>query len=179
MTSRTNVRKLFEFLYCELSCYLERSVSWIPGRIGQAIRGFLFRIYTFQLNAYKLRISEDCHIFLPHRMKIGKNLRIGRLSQINAQGGVYIAHDVMIGPFLFISTIDHSFTSTNNCYRKQSSVTAPVFIESNVWIGARVSIMKGVTIGKASVVAAGSVVTRDVPPGVLVAGVPATVKRSI
>ena len=56
---------------------------------------------------------------------------------------------------------------------------APIVIEDNVWIGANVAIMPGVTIGKHSVVAAGSVVTTDVPPDSVVAGVPAKVVRTL
>ena len=57
--------------------------------------------------------------------------------------------------------------------------TAPVIIGKNVWVGANATILPGITIGEMSVVAAGAVVTKDVPPGVLVAGNPAIVKKKI
>jgi acetyltransferase-like isoleucine patch superfamily enzyme len=55
----------------------------------------------------------------------------------------------------------------------------PVVLEQGVWLGARVTVLKGVTIGRSSVVAAGSVVTRDIPPGVLAGGMPAKVLRKL
>ena len=64
--------------------------------------------------------------------------------------------------------------------KRRSYITAePITIETNVWIGATATILPGVTIGANSVVAAGAVVTRDVPPATLVAGVPAKVIRNL
>ncbi|MBR1461783.1 MAG: acyltransferase [Prevotella sp.] len=58
-------------------------------------------------------------------------------------------------------------------------MTAPVVIEDNVWVGANATILPGVTIGSMSVVAAGAIVTKDVPSGVLVAGNPAVIKKKL
>lgn len=58
-------------------------------------------------------------------------------------------------------------------------IKAPVIIGDNVWVGANATILPGVTIGEMSVVAAGSVVTKSVPPGVLVAGNPAIIKKKL
>ena len=112
----------------------------------------------------------------------GSNLRVGRNVFINQNctvydlGGVDIADDVMIGPNVSIITSGHPIEPSQ---RRAAVVAKPIVIESNVWIAAGVIIIGGVTVGENSVVAAGSVVTQDVPPNTLVGGNPAKVIRSI
>lgn len=112
----------------------------------------------------------------------GDNTRIGRNVFINQNctmydlGGIDIADDVMIGPNVNLITSGHPIAPS----QRRAGVTAsPIFIDRNVWIAANVTIIGGVTIGENSVVAAGSVVTKDVPANTLVGGNPATVIRSI
>jgi acetyltransferase-like isoleucine patch superfamily enzyme len=91
-------------------------------------------------------------------------------------GGIDIGDDVMIGPNVSIITSGHPLEPA----LRRAFVTAkPIVIERNVWIAAGVTIIGGVTIGENAVVAAGSVVTRDVPPNTLAGGNPARVIRSI
>lgn len=83
---------------------------------------------------------------------------------------IRIGFSVAIGPDVFIRDSDnHSLDG--------KSMTAPVVIGDHVWIGAKAMILKGVTVGDGAVIAAGSVVTRDIPPGAFAAGVPARVVR--
>jgi acetyltransferase-like isoleucine patch superfamily enzyme len=112
----------------------------------------------------------------------GDNTRIGRNVFINQNctmydvGGIDIADDVMIGPNVSLITSGHPVAPS----QRRAGVTAsPIVIERNVWIAANVTIIGGVTIGENAVVAAGSVVTRDVPAGTLTGGNPAMVIRSI
>lgn len=112
----------------------------------------------------------------------GENIRVGRDVFINQNctmydlGGIDIGDDVMIGPNVSIITSGHPLEPA----RRRAFVTAkPIVIERNVWIAAGAMIIGGVTIGENAVVAAGSVVTRDVPPNTLVGGNPARVIRSI
>lgn len=112
----------------------------------------------------------------------GENIRVGRDVFINQNctmydlGGIDIGDDVMIGPNVSIITSGHPLEPA----RRRAFVTAkPIVIERNVWIAAGATIIGGVTIGENAVVAAGSVVTRDVPPNTLVGGNPARVIRSI
>ncbi|MEN5115528.1 DapH/DapD/GlmU-related protein [Brevundimonas diminuta] len=91
-------------------------------------------------------------------------------------GGLDIADDVMIGPNVSLITSGHPIAPS----QRRAGVTAsPIVIERNVWIAANVTVIGGVTIGENSVVAAGSVVTKDVPANTLVGGNPAKVIRSI
>lgn len=112
----------------------------------------------------------------------GDNTRIGRNVFINQNctmydlGGIDIADDVMIGPNVSLITSGHPVAPS----QRRAGVTAsPIVIQRNVWIAANVTVIGGVTIGENSVVAAGSVVTKDVPADTLAGGNPAKVIRSI
>jgi acetyltransferase-like isoleucine patch superfamily enzyme len=82
----------------------------------------------------------------------------------------------MIGPNVSIITTGHPLEPSQ---RRAATIGKPIVIERNVWIAAGATIIGGVTVGEDSVVAAGSVVTKDVPPNTLVGGNPARVIRSI
>ena len=84
---------------------------------------------------------------------------------------------VMIGPHVLISTVNHPLSPRGR--RNRLGVAKPVRIGDDVWIGGHATILPGVTIGDGAVVAAGAVVTKDVPPYTVVAGVPARVVKEI
>lgn len=84
---------------------------------------------------------------------------------------VYIGDNVMIGPNTLITTVGHPLTPMGR--RKHIGIASPVHIGNDVWIGGNVTILPGITIGNNVVVAAGAVVTKDVPDNCLVGGVPA------
>ena len=112
-------------------------------------------------------------------ISIGDNVSIGDYSHITAIDRIIIKSGVLTGQFVTITDNSHGlsdFTDTDTAptFRKLSS-KGPILIEENVWIGEKASIMPGVNIGRGSVVAANAVVTKDVPPNTLVAGVPAKI----
>jgi acetyltransferase-like isoleucine patch superfamily enzyme len=109
-------------------------------------------------------------------IRVGRNVFVNQNCTFYDLGGLDIADDVMIGPNVSIITSGHPVAPSQ---RRASVVAKPVVIERNVWIAAGATIIGGVTVGENSVVAAGSVVTRDVPPNTLVGGNPARVIRSI
>ena len=92
-------------------------------------------------------------------------------------GEVHIGNNVWIGPNTDIYTVNHPLTAVSR--RKHLAKVEPVTIGNDVWIGGKVTITPGVTIGNNVVVAAGSVVTKNVPNNSLVAGVPAKVIRTL
>jgi acetyltransferase-like isoleucine patch superfamily enzyme len=91
------------------------------------------------------------------------------------RGGITIEDDTKIGPKANLLTSNHPL---DPAHRKEL-VSTPIWFKKNVWIGAAATILPGVTIGENSVVAAAAVVTQDVPPNTVVAGVPAKVIRTL
>jgi acetyltransferase-like isoleucine patch superfamily enzyme len=108
--------------------------------------------------------------------RIGRNVFVNQNCTFYDLGGLDIADDVMIGPNVSLITSGHPVEPSR---RRDFTIAKPIAIERNVWIGAGTTIIGGVTVGENSVVAAGSVVTKDVPPNTLVGGNPARVIRSI
>lgn len=128
------------------------------------------------------KVDDSFLLIPPFYTTGGEHIRIGRNVFINQNctlydlGGIDIADDVMIGPNVSLITSGHPLQPS----RRRDAVTAkPIVIGRNVWIAAGVTIIGGVTVGENSVVAAGSVVTRDIPSNCLAAGNPTRVMRSI
>lgn len=107
---------------------------------------------------------------------VGRNVFINQNCTFYDLGGLEIGDDVMIGPNVSLITSGHPIDPAQ---RRTCVVAKPIVIERNVWIAAGATIIGGVTVGENSVVAAGSLVTRNVPPNTLVGGNPARVIRSI
>ena len=108
---------------------------------------------------------------------IGVHTRIGLHNTII--GPVEIGSHVNLAQGITVTALNHNFSDTNKRIDEQGVSTNPVTIEDDVWVGANAVILPGVTIGEHCVVAAGAVVTKDVPPHSLVAGVPAKVIKQI
>ena len=108
---------------------------------------------------------------------IGNHTRIGLHNTII--GPVTIGNHVNLAQGITVTALNHNFEDSNKRIDEQGVSTNPVTIEDDIWIGANAVILPGVTIGHHSVVAAGAVVTKDVPPHSLVAGVPAKIIKQI
>lgn len=106
------------------------------------------------------------------RITLGESVYVNRHTMIDASESIAIARDCMIGPFCYITDHDHG-TDQGIAVKDQPLVAAAVTIEKEAWIGAHVTILKGVRIGRGAIVGAGSVVTKSVEPETIVAGVPA------
>lgn len=106
------------------------------------------------------------------RISIGKNTTIGYHTFIFASESISIGNDCLIAPFVYLVDSDHSIERKYNI-NTQPNMTAPIFIQDDVWIGTGAKILKGVTIGEGAVIAAGSVVKDDIPPYSIYGGIPA------
>lgn len=108
---------------------------------------------------------------------IGADTTIGHHVTIATRENVSIGPNCLIAELVSIRDHDHGTDDRESAIRAQPETIAPVIIEENVWLGSKVTILKGVTIGCDTIVGANSVVTRSLPPRIVAAGVPARVIR--
>lgn len=166
--------------------------------VGPELTADLLRVETL-LSAYNATNADKAHrrrtlleellgsvgpeVFIrpPFTCDYGYNIRIGRATFVNCGcvfmdvAPVHLGEACQIGPLVQIYTADHPRDPTLR--REGVERGLPVRIGHNVWIGGGAIILPGVTIGDDAIVGAGSVVTRDVPPGVTVAGSPARTRQ--
>ena len=170
--------------------------EWVTlSRIMQIIKGTLLRMWfgvpglskldgkIYFQNHGDLRLGKrlsviakpipiSIKIYAQAKLVIGDHVFINYGVDIGCSKGIYIGNNVKIGPLSnIIDSQFHRIEPSENIKKDK------IMIQDNVWIGRQCIILPGVTIGKNSVVASGSVVTSDVPENVLVAGVPAKIKR--
>ena len=131
----------------------------------------------FSLGDYSVIESFACINNAVGDVMIGDHTRIGLHNTII--GPVIIGSHVNLAQGITVTALNHNFEDSKKRIDEQGVSTNAVVIEDDIWIGANAVILPGVTIGHHSVVAAGAVVTKDVPPHSLVAGVPAKVIKQI
>lgn len=106
-------------------------------------------------------------------ISIGENCFLGEYNVIRGQGGVHIGNEVYTGPMVQMVAVNHVYQDANRPIREQGITAQGIVIEDDVWIGANATIVDGVKVGKGSIIGAGSVVTRDIPPYSIAVGSPA------
>lgn len=111
-------------------------------------------------------------------LKIGDNSNIGPYSWIGCSGHIEIGNNVMMGPRVNLLAENHNFDRTDIPMKEQGVTRGAIIIEDDCWLGANCSVLSNVRIGRGSIIATGAVVTKDVPPYSIVAGVPAKVIKS-
>lgn len=126
-------------------------------------------------------VDVSTTIFPPFHTNVGRHITLGKNVFVNHAcsfldlGGIVIEDNVMIGPRVNITSEDHPVDVAT----RKTLVPSVVIIKQNAWIGAGATILPGVTVGENSVVAAGAVVRKDVPPNTVVGGIPARVIKEI
>ncbi|EMT6161320.1 acyltransferase [Neisseria gonorrhoeae] len=137
------------------------------GIVGRRVRGFLARRVS-------PHIGRGAYVFpdtvLGDGSGIGANCEICR--------GLVVGKNVMMGPECLLYSTNHKFDRENKRFEGYTEIR-PITLEDDVWPGCRVIVMAGVTVGRGSVVGAGAVVTKDIPPYSLAAGNPAVVKKNL
>lgn len=149
--------------YCTLSAF---------GREGLSI-GSGSGIGAFS----RLIVSTD-RSDLGKGIKIGKNVGIGEYAYLGGAGGLEIGDDCIVGQYFSCHPENHNFQDLALAIRQQGVDRKGIRIGKNCWIGAKVTILDGVEIGEGCVIAAGAVVTRSMPAGSVIGGVPARIIRS-
>lgn len=156
--------------------WLESLLAWIPGRIGRFVRG---NVYSWVLNTDgPMDVGELTNIRGPSGLRCGRRVSMSRGVQLTCGGGLTIGSNVLIGPGTFVITNGHRMDRLDIPMYDQGLYNKPVVIGNDVWLGANVVVLPGVEIGDGAVVAASSVVTQNVPPRTVVAGIPARVVKS-
>lgn len=124
-------------------------------------------------------LSPNVSLRNGERIEIGARSHIGEYCSLwagDSEGRIVIGEDALFGPRVYITASNYRYDAGAPVWR-QPRAEADVVIGSDVWLGADVIVLSGVTIGDGCVVAAGGIVTRDLPPGTVAAGVPARVVK--
>ena len=126
-------------------------------------------------------LDKSTTVFAPFHTNFGQFIQIGKNVFINHacsfldMGGITLEDQVLLGPKVNLITENHPVDPAN----RRSLICKPIIIKRNAWIGAAATILPGVTIGENAIVAAGAVVSRDVPANTVVGGVPAQFIKTI
>lgn len=144
--------------------------------VGKGIRRSVLRGFGATIGP-KTSFHGGTYFSLPSRLVVGERCFVNRGCYLDLEGSVTLGDDVVIGHGTTLVTTNHDVgPSSRRAGRAQGE---PIVIGRGAWLGANVTVLPGVTIGPGAVVGACSVVTRDVPPDVSVAGVPARIIRSL
>jgi acetyltransferase-like isoleucine patch superfamily enzyme len=167
---------LWQIIKWEIVRWLIVLTGGVPGIAGIALRYVVLRWFVRGRGFF--RVLERVVIEYPNGLSIGRNVGLNTGCWINARGGVTLGDDVILGPYCVIHSANHRVGRLDIPIRNQGYDEAPVYIGNNVWLGAQVIVLPGVTIGDNAVIGAGAVVTHDIPPNAVAAGNPARVIRT-
>ena len=161
----------------------EMQRAWaILGRLNALAPGDFDAVRALLSELTGQQLDPSVRVLPPFHTDSGRNLRFGRNVFVNHGGtamdlgGIAIGDDVMLGPNVQLISSSHPL---DPAIRRAQITTAPIHISRGAWIAAGATVLQGVTVGDDAVVAAGAVVTKDVPARTLVAGVPARIIRAL
>jgi acetyltransferase-like isoleucine patch superfamily enzyme len=143
--------------------------------------GSIVEVRNLLSNIIGTTVSDTTTVFAPFYTNFGKFISLGKNVFINHacsfldMGGITIEDGVLIGPRVNLVTENHPLHPDE----RSALLTKPITIKQKAWIGAGATILPGVTIGKNAIVAAGAVVSKDVPDNVIVGGIPAKIIKAI
>jgi acetyltransferase-like isoleucine patch superfamily enzyme len=142
---------------------------------------YRLRLRFLRLSGYELGegVTIATGTWLQGRVSIGRGTHLAHYCVLSGgQMGITIGERVMLGPHVVVVAFDHGHADLTRPMIEQDNIERRVVIEDDCWIGANTTVTSGVTVGRGSIVGANSVVTRDVEPYSVVAGVPARLLRS-
>lgn len=138
---------------------------------GGKIRGLFWSLFIS--SGPGLIIMENCKLLSPDKIEVGKDVFINHNCSFFGGGGIKIGNNCIIAPYVSLITNNHIYMDLERPIDDQGYILKPINVEEGVWIGLGSIILPGVTLGKGSIVGAGSVVTKNVPPYSIFAGNPA------
>lgn len=159
---------------------VQGAVSLIPRLAFGWLRSMLYRSAGVQIGRSTYiygKVAIEGQGDAVKKVRIGESCLLTTPLYLNASGGITVGDRVTIGHHVMVITDTHRMDDPKR--RGGERISAPVTIEDGVWVGARVTILPGVTLGEGSVVAAGALVTHDVPAHTVVGGVPAKVIKHL
>jgi acetyltransferase-like isoleucine patch superfamily enzyme len=148
------------------------------GHFGSLLRYCILKKLTKRCGE-RVFIGRGCTIRYWENLEIGSYVSINEHCHIEAAGGVVIGDQVSIGHHVSLLSANHGWSDETLPIRENPVTLATVIISDDVWIGSGCQILSGVTVGSRSIVAAGAVVTKEVAPRSIVAGVPARAIKSL
>lgn len=174
-SGRLNTPEVIEFMD-RMSDEARRITFELNGRYHEAgeVRSLLSELFGYE-------VDPSLKVFPPLYADFGKNIHVGKGVFINDcchfqdHGGIHIGDGCQIGHNVVFATLNHDLAPE----RRRFMHPAPIWLGKNVWVGSNSTILPGVTVGDNAVVAAGAVVTKDVPAGAVVGGVPAKLLKMI
>jgi len=131
------------------------------------------------IGAYSRVVISQTFQDLGSHIKIGDNVGLGDFAHLGGAGGLEIGPDCIIGAYLSCHPENHNFEDPGTLIRHQGVSRKGIKVGANCWIGAKVTILDGVTVGDNCVIAAGAVLTKSFPANTIIGGVPAKVLRDI
>ena len=177
-------KRSFHYLYKQIFLFKHRKIILTKGKVEIGKRVEIRNFSKNKNKGFKItlagdnKIRHDVILQGKGKLYIGKNSRIGSFSIIGCNERITIGENCLISQSVSIRDADHSFNDTEIPMVDQGIVTSPIIIKDDVWIGYGAVIIKGVTLGEGSIIAANAVVTKDVESYSIVAGVPAVqIKR--
>lgn len=168
----TILTKLYGLLPRRVRQWLFVRIRNKPGMLGLAMRYALLKTLAKSVGE-NVSIQPGVFLLSPQELTVGSNVSIHPMCYLECCGGVTIESNVSIAHAVSVISFSHSFEDTDVPIKYQPLIAQPIHIADNVWIGARATILGGVSIGSGAVVGAGAVVKWNVEEKTIVAGVPA------
>jgi acetyltransferase-like isoleucine patch superfamily enzyme len=149
-------------------------VKYLPMLGGDVIRWAVLKLFLQRIEGW-VWFRDNVTIWFPEGVRIGAGSLVSENCFLDGYGGLSIGRDVLIAHNSSFVAEDHGFATRRRPIRHQPLTPGAIVVGDDVWIGCGVRVLKGVTIGNGAIIAAGAVVTKDVPAYAIVGGVPGRV----
>lgn len=171
------ITKFFKIFPYGFRVFLFHRMRMMQGIVAMGLRYCLLKSISKSIGE-NVSIHPGVYIFNMKELVIGNNVSIHPMTYIEALGGIVIGNDVSIAHNVTIMSVNHKYSDLNIPIKDQGLVLRPINIQDNVWIGAKATVLYGVTISKGTVVAAGALVNRNTEENWVVGKVPAQMLKN-